>query len=154
VSDSKPKSVRLVGTILLNGSVEDVFPLFSPKGEMLWVPGWNPQLLHPPGTDWAEGLIFRTEEEMGEAIWVVTRLDPVKHRVEYLRVEPRRYVARVAVSCSATDEGNTEAATSYEFIGLSEAGNAEIRAMTQGGYEEKMGRWNKWINEYLGKRGQ
>ena len=148
------KSVRLIGRISLNGSIEDVFPLFSPQGEKLWVPDWNPELLHPPATDWAEGLIFRTEEEMGEAIWVVARLDLVEHEVEYYRVEPGRYVARIVVSCSPLADQLTEAATSYEFIGLSKKGNAEISGMTQEIYAQKMGRWGEWINEYLALRRQ
>jgi hypothetical protein len=148
------KSVCLVGTISLNGPIKEVFPLFSPQGEKLWVPDWNPELLHPPDTVWAEGLIFRTEEEMGEAIWVVTRLDHLAHKVEYHRVEPGRYVARIVVSCSAISDQVTEAATRYEFIGLTESGNAEIALMTQAGYAQKMKRWSEWINEYLGTRRQ
>jgi len=134
MSRFSPKSIHLYGAISLSGSVEEVFPLFSPQGERLWVPGWDPELLHPPGTDWAEGMIFRTVEEMGEAIWLVTRLEREAHKVEYVRVEPGRYVARVAVSCSAVGDRLTEAATSYEFIGLSEVGNAEIAGMTQESY--------------------
>ena len=92
-----------------------------------------------------------TEEEMGEAVWVVTRLDHLGHKVEYHRVEPGRYVARIGVSCTAISDRLTEAATTYEFIGLSEAGNAEIAAMTQESYAQKMMRWSRWINEYLRK---
>lgn len=144
-------SIRLVGAISLGGPIQEVFPLFSPQGEKLWVPGWNPELLYPPDTDWAEGQVFRTEEEMGEAIWVVARLDRVAHEVEYYRVEPGRYVARIIVSCTAKTEGLTQAATTYEFIGLSEEGNAEIAKMRQESYSEKMERWSKWINEHLSK---
>jgi len=31
------------------------------------VPGWDPELLHPPGVEWEEGLVFRTREESGGA---------------------------------------------------------------------------------------
>jgi hypothetical protein len=154
VNDFSSKSVRLVGTISLFGSIEEIFPLFSPEGEKLWVPDWNPVLLHPPDTDWAEGLIFRTEGEMGEAIWVVTRLDRAAHKVEYYRVEPGRHVARIVVSCSAIADQLTEAATSYEYIGLSESGNTEIAGMTQESYAVKMEGWSEWINEYLSRRRQ
>jgi hypothetical protein len=94
------KSARLVGTITLAGLVDEVFQLFSPLGEKLWVPDWNPELLHPPEVSWKAGLIFRTREETGDAIWVVTRLDRAEHTVEYYRVEPGRYVARIEVSCA------------------------------------------------------
>lgn len=126
--------------------------MFSPLGEKRWVPDWNPELLHPPSVSWEAGLIFRTREEAGDAIWVVTRLDRAAHTVEYYRVEPGRYVARIEVSCVGNAEQTTEASTVYEFIGLSESGNAEIAAMTQDSYSQKMARWTRWINGYLAGR--
>jgi hypothetical protein len=129
--------------ITLAGPVEEMFYLFSPLDEKLWVPDWNPELLHPPGVCWQEGLIFRTQEEMGDAIWVVTRLDCTAHYVEYHRIEPGRYVARIVVRCSAIADRVTEVLTTYEFIGLSESGNGEIAAMTEDAYAKKMARWSQ-----------
>jgi hypothetical protein len=126
-----------------------VFGLFSPTGERLWVPGWDPELLHPQGVEWAAGLIFRTREEQREAIWIVTRLDRSSHDVEYYRVEPDRYLARVAVRCAVLGPDSTEASTEYEFVGLSDSGNAEIAGMDDEAYAAKMERWTRWINEYL-----
>jgi hypothetical protein len=141
--------VRLAGRIQLDGPIDRVFGLFSPLGERLWVPGWDPELLHPRGVEWAAGLIFRTREEQGEAIWIVTRLDRSAHEVEYHRVEPGRYVSRVAVRCTALAPNSTEASPEYEFIGLSDSGNAEIAAMDEESYAAKMARWRQWINEHL-----
>jgi predicted GIY-YIG superfamily endonuclease len=145
VKGFKSKSIRLAGEIALEGPIEEVFPLFSPLGEKLWVPGWNPELLHPPGVSWEKGLIFRTQEETGDAIWVVTKLDHSAHEVEYYRVEPERYVAHIRVRCSAIAGQVTRVSASYEFIGLSDKGNSEIAAMTQDSYNEKMKRWAGWI---------
>src|SRR5919202_4351324 len=92
------RSVAFSGTIRLAGPIDLVFELFSPLGEKHWVPGWNPELLHPRGAVWDEGLIFRTREDTGDAIWSITRLTRVRHAVQYQRVEPDRYVARVAVT--------------------------------------------------------
>jgi len=152
MSQFAPKSVRLVGKITLTGPVDEVFQLFSPLGEKLWVPDWKPELLHPPGVSWEAGLIFRTREETGDAIWAVTHLDRTAHTVQYYRLEPDRYVARIEVSCMAEAEQTTAASTVYEFIGLSESGNAEIAAMTQESYDQKMARWTRWINAYLARR--
>ena len=124
-----------------------MFELFSPLGEKLWVPGWNPELLHPPGVSWARGLIFRTQEERGEAVWVVTTLEREAHQVEYHRVESGRYVARVRVACIAGANGETQVATTYFFVGLSPAGNADIALMTKELYVEKMRRWERWISK-------
>ncbi len=145
----RPRTITLRGRVLAAAEIDDVFPLFSPEGEKLWVPGWDPEFLDPPESDWSEGQIFRTREEMGEAVWVVTRLDRALHRVEYHRVEPERYVARVEVSCRPVPSARTEASIAYSFVGLSEAGNREIAAMTQQAYDAKMLRWVEWINRYL-----
>ena len=144
-----PRSVTLKGQIRLSASVDLVFQMFSRLGEKLWVPGWNPELLYPAGTTWEEGVIFRTQEETGDAVWIVTKLDTSTHHVIYHRVESTRYVARVEVHCSAIADNLTGAATEYLFVGLSESGNREITAMTQHSYDAKMTRWANWINHYF-----
>ena len=144
-----PQSVTLKGQIRLSASVDVVFPMFSPLGEKLWVPGWNPELLYPAGATWEEGLVFRTREDTGDAVWIVTKLDLSTRHVIYHRVESARYVARVEVHCSAIADNVTEAATEYSFVGLSESGNREITAMTQRSYDAKMTRWANWINHYF-----
>jgi hypothetical protein len=144
-----PRAIELAGEFTVAGPVSEVFELFSPLGERKWVPEWNPELLHPPGAAWERGLVFRTQEERGEAVWIVTDLDQGKHEVEYRRVESARYVARVRVRCRERANTQTEVATEYAFIGLSEEGNAEIALMTHQSYAEKMQRWQGWITACL-----
>ena len=151
MSDFVPQSIELQGSFTLSGRTEPVFQLFSPLGEIRWVPGWSPELLHPPGASWEVGLVFRTREELGDAIWIVTKLDHETHSVEYHRVENGRYVARVAVRCIARGECQTEVHAAYTFIGLSERGNGDIALMTPAAYEEKMARWQRWIQDCLSK---
>ena len=145
-------SVELAGGFVISAPVGVTFELFSPLGERLWVPGWAPELLHPPGAEWEEGLIFRTEEELGEAVWVVTALDRKQHAVEYYRVEPGRFVARVRVRCRARQPKQTDVAVTYSFVGLSEVGNRDIAAMSESAYEQKLKRWRDWIETYLRSR--
>ena len=142
-------SRKFAGHFSVHALIETVFELFSPLGERLWVPGWHPELLDPPDVDWEQGQIFRTQEEKGEAIWIVTELNREAHRVEYHRVEPHRYVARVRVKCTAAGNGSTEVVTEYAFVGLSREGNDEISAMTVEAYAEKMRRWEQWISHYV-----
>jgi hypothetical protein len=145
----RARTVTFRGRLVAAAAIDEVFPLFSPEGEKLWVPGWEPEFLHPPDPAWEEGQIFRTREETGEAVWVVTRLDRGEHRAEYHRVEPGRYVARVEVRCRPLDERRTEVSTAYTFVGLSESGNREIAAMTREAYDAKMSRWSDWIGRCL-----
>jgi hypothetical protein len=147
----KPRAMVLKGKIILWGSSDQVFELFSPSGEKLWVPDWDPELLYPVGVQWKEGLLFRTREETGDAVWVISRLNRAAHEVTYHRVEPDRYVARIDVRCSALPERKTEAAVTYTFVGLSDRGNGDIAKMTQTEYDKKMQRWENWMNGYLQK---
>lgn len=149
MSTFSPRTVTWRGRVDLVGKVDDIFPLFSPAGERSWVPGWDPELLHPAGADWAQGQIFRTREELGEAVWIVSRLDRAAHEVEYYRVEPGRYVARIEVRCRPGGDRVAHAEISYSFVGLSERGNLDIDAMSQEAYDEKMARWAVWIENHL-----
>jgi hypothetical protein len=146
------RSIELGGAFTLAMPPDHAFELFSPLGEKRWVPGWDPELIHPPGVAWERGLIFRTREERGEAVWVVTALDRARHEAEYYRVEAGRYVARVQVRCSPGGGDETRVTVTYTFVGLSEAGNRDISAMTEQAYQEKMARWRAWITKALADR--
>jgi len=143
------RSIELGGGFTLPAPPDATFELFSPLGEKRWVPGWDPELIHPHGATWERGLIFRTREERGDAIWVVTALDRDRHDVEYHRVEAGRYVARVQVRCSPAAGGQTDVRVTYTFVGLSDTGNQDIEAMSPQAYEEKMIRWQSWITAHL-----
>jgi hypothetical protein len=146
------RSIELSGGFTLAVPPYAAFELFSPLGEKLWVPDWNPELLHPRGVSWERGLIFRTTEERGEAVWVVTALDRQRHEVEYHRVEAGHYVARVSVRCRPHAGLQTEVRVTYIFVGLSEAGNQEIAAMSPQSYDDKMRRWQQWIQRHLSRQ--
>jgi hypothetical protein len=150
----KPRPLTMRGQVRMAADPGEAFHLFSPLGEKLWVPGWDPELLYPPGAEWEEGMLFRTREETGEAIWVVTHLDFNSHTVRYHRVEPGRYVARIDVECRRVGDRATEATVEYSFVGLSESGNRDIAAMTRDAYDEKMARWTRWIADHLAARGR
>lgn len=145
----RARSATFRGSVRVPAPPARAFPLFSPEGERDWVPGWDPEPLYPAGVAWAEGQIFRTREETGDGVWVVSRLEPDAHRARYHRVEPGRWVACVEVACRAADGGETEAEVAYTFVGLSEAGNDAIAAMTAEDYEAKMRRWRGWIDSHL-----
>jgi hypothetical protein len=147
-----PRSIELSGAFQLSVPPDESFELFSPLGEKLWVPDWNPEFLHPPGVSWERGLIFRTKEERGEAVWIVTALDRQRHEVEYHRVEADRYVAGVSVHCCPLVGLQAEVRVTYAFVGLSEAGNQDIAAMSPQSYDEKMRRWQVWIQQYFSGR--
>jgi hypothetical protein len=143
-----PSSRTFNGSLTLKLEPSEAFALFSPEGERLWVPGWQPELLHPQGSDWAEGQVFRTREEFGDAVWVVSTLDRANCHVVYYRVEAKRYVARIEVKAIAA-KGSSKILVAYSFVGLSEHGNKDIEAMSQSAYNEKLRRWSLWLRTHI-----
>lgn len=146
-----PSSRTFEGSLILQLEPSAAFPLFSPDGERAWVPGWQPEILYPPETLWAEGQVFRTRDESGEAVWIVAELDMISHHVVYYRVQATRYVAKVEVNAKTVTHGS-EVSVSYAFVGLSDSGNEEIEAMSQAAYDEKLRRWSQWLDTYIAQR--
>ncbi|UCE97908.1 MAG: hypothetical protein JSV74_00805, partial [Dehalococcoidia bacterium] len=56
----------------MNHSAEELFPLFSPEGEKLWLPGWDYENIMG-STNLHEDYIFLTSGHHGatKAIWLV-----------------------------------------------------------------------------------
>jgi hypothetical protein len=147
----RPRSVEVAGGFTVNRPAAEVFELFSPLGEKRWVPGWSPELLHPPGASWERGLIFRTPGERGDVVWIVGDLDRTLHHVEYHRLDPGRTVARVTVRCTPLDSGETEVRVAYAYVGLADDGNAEIARTTTASHAARMEQWKRWIDAYLAR---
>jgi hypothetical protein len=147
--DAEAWSIELDGRLVVEAPVDAAFALFSPVGEKAWVPGWEPEILHPPGSTWEPGLVFRTRDGEREVVWLVSSLDRLKHEVEYHRVEAGQHVARVRVACAARSPRQTEVRVRYLFVGLSDAGNRQIALMTAEAHGERMREWQRLIREHL-----
>lgn len=147
-----PSSIELTGAVSVSLPVGEAFPLFSPEGEKLWIREWAPEPLFPAGAVWEQGQIFRTQEERGPGVWVISALDRDAHSVEYFRIEATRYVARVRVRCEADGPARTKAHVSYLFVGLTDTGNGDIAQMSRDEYAGKMERWGRMIQEYIDAR--
>src|ERR1044071_2312621 len=70
-------------TIVLNGSVADVTPLFGPVREAEWAPDWSPRFLQPAHGAQREGVVFTTASGEGrDRIWLLAAYDVQGGRVE------------------------------------------------------------------------
>lgn len=139
------RSAELQGKFRLRRDPDAAFPLFSPRGEEAWVPGWKPELLWPEGVEWEEGLVFRTNHDGDESIWFVARLDRARRRVTYHRVDLGLVAATVSVACDSDGADGTEVSVRYLFVGITERGNEFVRERTAEEYAEKMKRWERAI---------
>jgi hypothetical protein len=121
------------------------FPLFEPEGERAWAPGWEPKYVHPADGRARKGMVFTTDAGGEETLWLVLDHDPGAGAVEYARITPGHRVAIVRVKCAPIDAGATRVTVSYEYTGLSAAGNDYVRSMDEARFRESIESWKALI---------
>lgn len=142
--------VRHTASFVVTRPVEEVFPLFSPEGERLWVPDWEYENLMGT-TELSEGYVFLTanhDHASGQAVWIVKRYDPSAHKVEFYKVEPGVKVGQVIIRCREHVDG-TEVAVTYEYRALSERGREFVEGFTEEVYRAFIGEWKELLERYL-----
>ena len=129
--------------------VDDCFPLFTAKGETLWVPDWNPVYLYPPDGTTTEGMVFVTGQGEEITYWTMVDHDPQHHYARYARVTPGFRSVMVEVKCNAVSANTTTVQVSYTLTGLSDAGNRQIRAFIGDAYVAMIEEWKSLILAWL-----
>ena len=127
----------------------EAFRFFEPEGERAWAPGWNPAYAYPANGQPEKGMVFTTGEGEEHTIWIVMSYAPTTGAVEYARITPNVRTAIVRVQCASVDVGSTCVTVSYEYTGLSEAGNAYVRAMDEAAYRAFIESWGEAIRGTL-----
>lgn len=149
-SQFKSKKISRTATIICNGKIDKVFPLFGAFEERKWAEGWEPTLIYPEEEKIEEGTTFKTKgrgEEI-EYLWRVTKYYPESHLIQYLVSTENRYWT-ITVKCSSKNENITTADITYTFIGLNETGNEINQRSLQRMYENNLKDWEEEINNYL-----
>ncbi len=130
--------------------VEEAFLLFTPEGERSWAGDWDPDYIWPATGDTTEGMVFTTRWRGRETLWVLTHLDTVYHRVEYHRLTPGWFIAKVVVECHRAGPSTTRAAVRYDYTALSAEGDDLVRSFTQEAHEQMIVGWESEIRRSLG----
>ena len=137
--------------ITLAGPVHRVFPLFTPRGEELWVPGWSPEYLHPASGETQAGMVFRTGAGEELALWSCLDWQPEAWRVRYARVTPASRFGFVEVVCREAPGGRTQASVSYRFTALNAAGEAYLDGLTEEAFTAMVEDWQVKIDAWLAR---
>jgi len=124
----------------------EAFALFEPEGERAWAQGWDPQYVHPRDGRAEAGMVFTTDHGGENTIWIMTRHEPAAGLVEYVRTTPGSRIATVMVQCAPLGPARTRVTVIYVFTGLTEAGNANIRAMDDARFREFVEGWGRAIS--------
>jgi hypothetical protein len=150
------RSVSYTAGFEMNRKAETLFPLFSPEGERLWVPGWEYENIMGT-TTLHEDYVFLTKSHdhaAGSAVWIVKEFDPEAYRVQYYKIEPGEKVGIVTVACTPLDDSSTRVDVTYTYTGLSESGNRFIANFTKADFEDFIKEWKELLEAYFKKSPQ
>lgn len=144
------KHIDCRGTVAVALPPKEAFPLFTARGELLWVPGWQPEFVHPASGELELDQVWLTRSGEELTHWLVVALDRERRRVEYARITPGSRLGRVIVEVAAA-AGGSVAEVRYAMTGLSPAGNA-VLAELEAGYGAMMEKWAELLAAYLAGR--
>lgn len=148
-------TVKHTASFEIHEPVKVIFPLFSAEGEKLWVPGWDYENILG-SAELYEDYVFVTKSHdhaASDAVWLVKRYDPEKYLVQFYKVEPDEKIGIIEVQCSELKKSLTKVQVTYEYIGLSTAGNEFIDGFSIVEYEAFIGEWKALLDSYFsGKR--
>ena len=148
------KSISHTESFNIAVPIGDLFPLFSPEGEKLWVPDWDYKDVM--GTIVLfEDYVFVTQTHdhaAAEAVWIVKTYDPASHYVQFYKVEPGEKVGVIGVRCKQLDSGRTNVEITYKYIALSASGEKFIAGFTDEVYKAFIGEWQLLLSNYFETR--
>ena len=149
----KSEKVSQTDSIILNGNIKKVFPLFGAFEERKWAEGWNPTVIYVAKDTIEEGTTFKTAGHgFGESeyIWRINKYEQKHAIIQYLVISPNRYWT-ITVQCRSMSANKTQAKITYTFIGLNETGNHLDRHFLDKMYEHHLKDWQEAINVFLDK---
>jgi len=136
-------------TLMLEGRLQDVFPLFTPIREKEWAEGWEPEIVY--GSDIIkEGMIFKTRSSFdhGEHFqWIVSKYDEQNSLVEYTVTAPNR-VWFIEVHCKSHQD-KTLSTVTYIYTGLTADGHQQNKIALNKIFANNLTDWEDAINHYL-----
>ena len=144
-------TVKHTASFEIRQPAKELFPLFSAEGEKMWAPGWNYENIMG-GTDLHEDYVFITrshDHAASDAVWMVKRYEPEDYLVQYYKVEPGEKVGVIEVRCFELNESRTRVQVTYEYIGLSVAGNRFVSSFSSSRYNAFIAEWKTLLAKYF-----
>lgn len=144
-------TIKHTASFEIRQPANELFPLFSPEGEKLWIPGWDYENVMG-GTDLHEDYVFitrRNDHVASDAIWVIKKYEPENYLVQYYKVEPGEKIGVIGVRCLELNSSRTEVQVTYEYIGLSTAGNNFVSSFSSSEYNSFIAKWETLLLSYF-----
>ncbi len=152
------------GAFVVDFPVEAVFPLYGAEKETRWDPSFQPAWIFPETPvaierDPEPGWVFLTDPgTREERVWHVERFDTAGQEAVYVVHWPGHMIYRIGITAApagdvASGAPRTLTNVTYEFVGLSDEGNREVRERTHdpARFAEEMMQWARMITDCLGR---
>jgi hypothetical protein len=125
-------------------------PLFTAPGEILWAPGWNPNVLSGDGFE--HGTVWLTQHGDVTTHWYVSKYDKHSKEAVYIRVTPGSDMGTVAVALSSNKKGGAKVEVTYKLTALSTEGNKKLtHHFNEKSYNAMIKEWKALIIKNMDK---
>jgi Polyketide cyclase / dehydrase and lipid transport len=145
--DAPNASATRTATIVLNGDINRVFPLFGFLEEAKWSRGWDPQVVALGAS--LQDSVFTVTDNGVTATWIVAEYDEHQHRATYAVFVPNSRAMTIRITCKP-DGNKTRVQVAYTMASLGENGVAALRDFEQQDFAKRLEHWQHAIDHYLG----
>ncbi|MBI9083268.1 MAG: hypothetical protein JEZ11_06680 [Desulfobacterales bacterium] len=137
-------------TQTIEAGPSDVFPLLCPVREAEWLDGWRYKMIYSQSGVAEAGCVFTTPGQ-GEAdtVWVISRHDQEKLRVEFARFTPENRVCTLGIQVEDAGPKRSFVHIAYVYTGISDAGNRFIDGFTEERFLSAVRFWEDAMNHFL-----
>ncbi len=136
------------GQFELPVSAAKAIHFFTPEGERVWVPAWNP--VYPAGeASESSGTVFTTDAHGVETIWVVQKINRNDNSSAYSRVTPGHHAGTVKVQCVDQADGGCVVTVAYDMSLLPGSDPTGLDAYDDSSFAAMMDEWAGEVSRVL-----
>lgn len=132
----------------MNGSIEEIMPLYCPVREIEWCENWDYKAVYSNSGLVEKDCIFITPGEQ-DVVWVVSEFDLEKGLVEMFYHVPEEQVTKLEIKVTPITDQKTKAVIRYSKTSLGKKGDRVLEDFTKEYYDIMMDSWEKAMNHYL-----
>jgi hypothetical protein len=136
------------GSFELGIAAAEAFPLFSPEGERIWVPGWDPTPIFPDDdvVRWQTDAVFSIIRDGELLTWWTVDVDREDLRADYFHFSTGRAV-RVTVQLESTGTKSCRVNVTYLITATTPEGERHVRNACS--MQSRMDSWKSLIETAL-----
>lgn len=133
----------------INGSIQEIIPLYCPVRELEWCENWNPSAVYSNSGVVEKDCIFVTPHGDTDIVWIVTDFNLEQGHVEMFYHIPNVLVTKLEIQVLPMSKKKSKAVITYSKTSLSKIGDKALEEFTETSYNTMMDSWEKAMNHYL-----